>query len=419
MRAVSLAQGAVVASVATMLAVGLGAQTTDRASHWRDDLDVFSRTLKSRQIGFAQRNDVVAFDAEIDALKKQAATLSDAAITLRLMKLVAAAHDGHSHVNLPLFAPFRRLPLIFQWYADGLAVMSAAAEYSSALGLRVTRIGTMSPEDVLAAAAPYISHENASALRAESPGYLTTLELLQAIGAADATGRVSIAFAGPGGAPLELSVGPGSPVRWALVDALESRHVPVGVSRRHPDRRYYWYQYLPDTRAMYVKYDKCENDPALRFSAFAEAVLAAADRQRVDRWVVDLRDNSGGSNRVVAPLVTGLTKRPAEQPVFALIGGGTFSAGIDAAMDIKTRLHATLVGEPTGGRPNGWGNAKIVTLPHSGLRVQYSTSFFRIIRAADPPALDPDVPVAAALADVLAGRDPVLDAALSNSARPR
>jgi hypothetical protein len=409
----------VLAVVVMGLAIGLHAQTTDRASQWRDDLDVLSRTLKSGEVAFAQRNDVAAFDAEIDALKRNAATLTDAAITLRLMKLVAAAHDGHSHVNLPLFAPFRRLPLTVQWYADGLAVMSASAEYSSALGLRVTRIGGMSPEEVLAAAAPYISHENESALRAESPGYLTTLELLQTIGAADATGRVKIAFAGAGGAPLELSVTPGSPVRWSLVDALDARHAPVAVRRKRPDQRYYWYEYLPDARAIYVKYDKCENDPALRFSAFAETVLAAADRQRVDRWIVDLRDNGGGSTRVVAPLVSGLAKRAPQPRVFVLIGGNTFSAGVDAAIDLKTRLRATLVGEPTGGRPNGWGNAKTVTLPHSGLRVQYSTAFFRTMRDADPPALDPDMRASAALADVLAGRDPVLDVALSTPAKPR
>jgi hypothetical protein len=399
-------------AVALLLAVPLAGQPPDRPARWRADLSIFSHTLKSGQYEFAKRNDVAAFDAEIEVLQRDAATLTDADITLRLMKLVAAANDGHSHVDLPLFAPFRRLPVTVDWYADGLAVTSASPEYSDALGLRVTRIGAMTPEHVLAAAAPYISHENEFALRAESPGYLTTVELLQAIGAADADGRVHLTLERPDGTPVQRTVAPGSPMHWSLIDAFEARHTPRSVTRRHPDQRYYWFEYLPETRAMYVQYNVCENDPLQHFDVFAQTVLSVARSHPVTRWVIDLRENGGGSNRLIGPLREGLAQRAAREPIAVLIGGHTFSAGVDAAIDFKTRLRATLVGGPTGGRPNGFGNAKTMTLPSSHLKVQYSTAYFLSLRSADPPALEPDVAASATLADALAGRDPVLDAAL-------
>jgi peptidase S41-like protein len=399
-------------AVSIVLAATFAAQPADRAAGWRDDLAVFSHALKSGQYAFATRNDVAAFDAEVASLQRDAGALTDADITLRLMKLVAGAHDGHSHVDLPLFKPFRRLPLTFEWYADGLGVTSAAPEFTDALGLRVSRIGSMTPAQLLAAAAPYIAHENEFALRSESPGYLTTLELLQAVGAADASGRVTLALVGSDGSPVEVTVTPGNPLKWSTVSAFEARHTPSDVLHRHPDQRYYWYEYLAGARAMYVQYNICRNDPKRPFAEFVADLLAAADREHAQRWILDLRRNNGGSDRVVKPLTNALAGRSAHQPVFVLIGGGTFSAAIEAAMDFKAKAHATLVGEPTGGRPNIFGDPKTVTLPNSQLKVQYSTSFVRHVDA-DLSAIDPDIRVSATLADVLGGRDPVLDAGLT------
>ncbi|HEX4568373.1 MAG TPA: hypothetical protein VH138_17185 [Vicinamibacterales bacterium] len=66
-----------------------------------------------------------------------------------------------------------------------------------------------------------------------------------------------------------------------------------------------------------------------------------------------------------------------------MIGGATFSAAIENAMELREKLHATLVGEPTGGRPNIYGNPKTLTLPNSQLKVQYSCSTGRWHASAD------------------------------------
>src|SRR5262249_4046028 len=123
----------------------------------------------------------------------------------------------------------------------------------------------------------------------------------------------------------------------------------------------------------------------------------------------------GGRSGIIKPLLKGLSGHAARQPVFVLIGGATFSAAIENAMEMKEQLHATLVGEPTGGKPNIYGNPKTLTRPNSQLRIQYSTSFVHHVAGAEPTAVDPDVRVSPTLADLLAGRDPVLEAALRQS----
>jgi C-terminal processing protease CtpA/Prc len=76
-----------------------------------------------------------------------------------------------------------------------------------------------------------------------------------------------------------------------------------------------------------------------------------------------------------------------------LIGRQTFSSAVDLADAIKTYKLATLVGEETGGRPNGFGEAYVFRLPKSQLAVSVSSA--RFIRAsgdtADHRGVVPDV----------------------------
>jgi C-terminal processing protease CtpA/Prc len=152
----------------------------------------------------------------------------------------------------------------------------------------------------------------------------------------------------------------------------------------------------------------------LRFSDFAGRVLADVDAHPVKRVVIDMRENGGGDSRIIRPLKDGLEARLGKiGHVYVLIGPVTFSAGTDNAIELQSSLHATLVGEATGGKPSSYGEVKYVTLPNSKLIVQYTTKWFGSRKDSEPAALEPDVPVPLKLADALSGRDPALEAALS------
>jgi hypothetical protein len=113
--------------------------------------------------------------------------------------------------------------------------------------------------------------------------------------------------------------------------------------------------------------------------------------------------------------VDGLKLRPALSAgghLYVLIGGQTFSSGVYAAMDFRNDLHAMLVGEPTGNKPNHYGQQESFVLPNSKLKVDYSVKHFHLMPDADPPSLKPDLVVSRSLEDFLAGRDRALDTAL-------
>jgi hypothetical protein len=241
-------------------------------------------------------------------------------------------------------------------------------------------------------------------------------EVLRATGQVGADGRVAFRLARPDGSMTDLAVaaGPSQP-RPVMTTAADAIGAPAPLFRKQPNR-FYWYEYLPDRKALFIQYNRCANDPARPFSDFARDLFAFADAHPIERVIVDLRFNSGGDSRVIEPLIHGLRARGSLRErgrLFALIGRATFSSGLLAAIQFRNDLKAVLVGEPVGEKPNSYGEVRSIVLPHSRVTVQYSIKFFRMVKGSDPPAYEPDVRVGRTIADALAGRDPVLDAALA------
>jgi C-terminal processing protease CtpA/Prc len=273
----------------------------------------------------------------------------------------------------------------------------------------------MTPEKLDAAVAPYISYENDVWLHQQSPSFMTIVELLRHLGIASDDGSVEFTMAKPGDKPFTMKISPANPgVRVPLVNVTDAFHIPTPLFRKQP-QSYYWYEYLAEQRTLYIQYNRCQDDPQLSFAEFTKKVLDFADAHPVERVIVDLRFNSGGNSNVIKPLENGLKARPALSKyghLYALMGRATFSSGLLAAVDFRDDLHAILIGEPSGEKPNSYGEIKYLTLPNSKVEVQYSTKFFTIIKNGDPTTFDPDVSVPHSLADALAGRDPALEAAL-------
>lgn len=395
-----------------------------RDTRWREDLAVFAREFPAAQLDSARLYPRDRFDASIAAIARSIPAGSDADIVLALTRVVAGAHVAHTSVRLPVAGPlaFHRLPIGLQWFSDGLALTAGSEEYRDVLGLRVASIGRLTPERLEAAVAPFIAYENDAGLHQQSQSMMAVEEVLRAVGQVDADGRVAIVLARPNGSTRTLRVAavPSTPPP-ALVTVVEASGIAPGPARVEPSR-YYRYEILPATRTLYIRYNRCADDPRQPFAAFAADVFAAVDKNlaAIERVVIDLRANGGGDSRVITPLVDGLRARKtlsARGRLYALVGPATFSSGLLAAIRLKEELKAIVIGEPPGEKPNSYGEVRTLTLPNSGVVVQYSTKFYRLV-SSDPPTWEPDMTVRRSIADLHAGRDTVLEAALKVSKPP-
>ncbi|MBL7005466.1 MAG: hypothetical protein ISR78_00130 [Spirochaetia bacterium] len=166
--------------------------------------------------------------------------------------------------------------------------------------------------------------------------------------------------------------------------------------------------YYPSEKLLYILYNSCKNDPEHSFSNFISKQYSDLEGHPIDNVVVDLRNNSGGDSRIIKPLYSLLYNELSQSRLFIIIGPNTFSSGLMNAVELSQKFNGILVGSPTGGKPNHYGEVRSTQLP-SGNIISWSTNYFIMIPGDNSDALYPDLPVENESADFFALKDSVLE----------
>jgi hypothetical protein len=379
----------------------LGAQaTTTRDERWREDVRFLARELPARHKNAFAYVDQATFARAAAALDSAIPRLTDAQIQLRISGLAGLLRDGHTNAPLPTYA--LRLPLAVLWLDSGAFIVDADDDHRALIGSRITRAEGHAIRDVADSIRRYFSYENERWFQYRAGGLLLRPMGLRDAGIGTDTTSTTLEVTRDGvSSTVTIAAVPGQgfslPVRGDLP-----------LYRQRAGEKYWW-TWLPEERIIFVKYTKCI-DPA-DFKQLSDSVARAIDDRHPLRVVVDLRDNSGGNSEVVQPLIAALRSRDAinrPDALYVIMGRVTFSSGLLAAYDFRRRTHATLIGEPTGERPNSYGEVKNFRLPNSGLTINYSTKYFRLV-GGEPEAFFPDVLVPPTAEAYIAGRDPVME----------
>jgi uncharacterized protein (TIGR03437 family) len=394
----------------------LGLADAARDARWQQDLSYLASQLPSRHPNLFVSITRAGFNQAVADLSAAIPNLTDAEVVVGLAQIAALPGDPHTAIFLPDPAfTMHRTPLQMLWFDDGLFVTAASAAYPQAAGARVIQIGNMTADQAYSAVATVISHKNDPWLRYLSPSYLTNADILEALKIIPDTSAIPLVLQDLTGAQFTLNVA----ASFAPSHTIGQPDATSGFTalyRQNPSQ-FYWFAYLPAAKTLYFKYNSCQNMPGAPFTQFAQQLLSVFDANPVDSFVVDFRGNTGGDANIIAPLGAGLQQRQnrfsAGTRVFAIIDRGTFSSGEDDAEQFKGQPFARLVGEPSGGTPNHYGNVKTFTLPNSGLMVQYATQFFS--SPFNTSSLLPDVPVTIRSSDYFARHDPFLAAVFASS----
>ncbi len=148
-----------------------------------------------------------------------------------------------------------------------------------------------------------------------------------------------------------------------------------------------------DRRAVVLVYRQCRNAEYESFCRTTERLFAAASKHGTPKIIVDLRSNNSGKPTVMSPLVKGFQSHSnLRGHVAVLIDGNTGPAATQNAWELKREIGAVLVGSPTGGWVNTWGDVRTFHLPNSGLEVTHPTRM-TTVDGSGPGPLRPDVVV--------------------------
>ncbi len=130
----------------------------------------------------------------------------------------------------------------------------------------------------------------------------------------------------------------------------------------------------------------------LPFNTAQEGLGERLSEKQYKTIIIDLSDDVGGTyNPDKDKLVKLIADKISSQGIkcYVVIGRNTFSSGVLQAYKLKT-LGATLVGEPTGGALDHFGDRRQLSLPHSHLIINYSTKFFNLTGKGET-TLKPDI----------------------------
>jgi hypothetical protein len=359
---------------------------------WLEDLHALAEQLPKRHVEPWFHTSEAAWRAEVKRLETVLPGGSDAQNAVALARLVAMIGDGHTRLQLPIHA----YPLALYDFTDGLYVIGA--QDTSLVGAKLAAIGGKPLAEIRPQLLSVIPHENAAGDRGALPYVATQPDVLAGLGLAPDTQHATFTLALANGTSRDVTL---EPSLTNIAPAPPST-IPLYIER---PRDAYWMSTQPGL--VYVKYNLCAEGKPAR-ATFFDQVMAAVAADPTAKVVIDVRQNPGGNSRLLDPLIArlgGLRGR-----LYTVIGRKTFSSALLNALSLA-RIGATLIGEPTAGKPSHHGEVKMFPLPRSGLTVMYSTKYF-----PDPDhqtdSLVPEIPVELTYADWAAGRDPVLDAIL-------
>jgi hypothetical protein len=445
-----------------LLATPVVSQTITRAEAIKD-LDFLVHTIeKIHPDPYAVRPAAEATAERDRILADLPATMTKHELWLKLAAFVAGYRDAHTSLDLP---PFPDNPSYFpaevQWMAEGIVVTDEPPE-GVARGDRIVRINGQDPVALLQAWKLTVSAELEPTQRYQAAGTFRSLLHIRGMES-----------------PYTLQIiGPDGVQREVVLQGIKQEE--LGPARPAPqydvDNPVFQFRMLTDD-AGYMAWQFMVGNLE-RFERDVSRMMTVLNEHHAQTLIVDLRVNYGGrfdwekvvldhfarhpykdlegdgkivtrSNlpRVMKWLgleyvffpIDAWRYRPGTlihadalslpagsvQPFFSgnvcvLTGPGSFSAAVEFANIIQTYRLGTIIGEETGGAVNAHGRPLFFQLPKSGIQGHVANARYRR-PDGDKTSIRgvvPDIPVMATINDIRAGRDPVLERAMSCPAIP-
>ena len=395
---------------------------------WRHDLRYMSEEMRKWHRNLFHTITQVQFDKAIDELDQEIPSLARHQIIVEMARIVAMIGDGHTNIA-PTRDPkigFHTYPLKLYFFSDGLYIRSATREFAAIVGARIDSIGNASVEQAYRAVREIIGRDNEMGARFFAPFLLTIPEVLYALGLISdmEKGIYTIDIRGQ---QKTITLRPFEPAEtlasdtdtsWMLsgdwVDAREKAESPTPLWLKDPANKF-WFEYLPDSRTLYVQFNQVGNKENETVEAFSNRLFSFVDENSIDRFILDLRLNRGGNGQFNKPLLLGIiksTKIDQKGKLFTIIGRSTWSAAQFLVGELEEYTNTIFVGEPTGGKVNSYGDSHKIILPNSGITIRVSTLWWQEDERDIRRWIAPQIAAELTFQDYRANIDPALTAIL-------
>lgn len=368
-----------------------------------EDLAYFKTTLPQRHTNLFTKVSEATFNAKVDAIALKADSLNYETFTAALSKLIVAIGDEHTRVE-PNYT--KVLPIKFEQYKEGIFTIGVDRNYASSLLGRLIAINGQSMEVITMKFKTVIQSENKSYFTVGLLNFLNNPSFLKGLNITDTNDEVTYTLADATGKETKITLKSVPKNENSNIVFTDSYNAMLATKSND----FYWYQYDGTRKILYFNYSKCRENEQKPFDKFNEELFALIEKEKPNKIILDLRNNSGGNSAILDPFIEKIKDNylNKKQNFFVLIGKKTFSSALMNAVELKKNLSVTLVGETTSGSINHYGEVRGFSLPKTKLTIGYSTKYWENWKGKKGP-LQPDVSINYTVNSFKNGKDEALE----------
>ncbi len=389
--------------------------------NWEEDLTYLNKRIQKEFTSF-DPTVKPQFEARIKKLIEESNSLSNNEVTFKIMQLMAGLGDGHT--ELQVFGhdlEFERLPISTYYFEDGLYLLGAHEFLTEHMGSEITHVGGLPASELLGKMEALIAHDNEFEILHSIPSYLLIPRALKFMGFTDNISNVTFTLKNSSGKSVDITLSALTiqeylDGQWVNYRGINGISPPLSAT---PSEELHWYEYLVEEKTMYFWYGSVSDQKGKpKIKNVLKDLFREIDNVQPEKFVIDMRRNSGGNYHRSEPLLKAIKEREwlnQKGKIYAINGRRTFSAAMVTSVWLKQQTQTTLIGEPSRGNPNKTDNVEHFKLPNSQLRIEYTTRIKKHwpeLGNADHVPLDIRIPVL--FKDFANGNDPIMEYILKN-----
>lgn len=406
--------------LSTLLFISVIANSqNNKVIDWEADLNFIKIELPKNHIKLYNTKSEKDFFYGIEKIAQEKNKLSELDIAIKLQQLIASFGDSHTMVGWNQLADNKKIiPFNLFWFKDGLYIINTTEENQSILGYKILKINGNPLATIADSLSTLMTVDNNAVVKNDLPKLISYVQLLEHFGFVK-TDTIDLLLENGKGELLHYAIKP------AVLNRQNSRSFrPDSIALCYKNgKSLFADSILRKDAAYYIQYNVCasreyppqgfkgNSEQLPSFTDFKKKVIETINNNNFDKIIFDMRFNGGGNSAPGTELISELAaikKINQKGKLYVIIGRKTFSSAILNTLDFKRMTNAIFVGEETSGKPNHFGEIKLLELPDSRLKIYYSTKYFQK-STKDLKTITPNHLIEMKFKDFKEGHDPVYD----------
>jgi hypothetical protein len=377
---------------------------------WQEDFQFLKKKVEKTVPTYQIPENKKTFDEVYNIIRDSDVGNKKEDIVFALQYLLNTLND--EGCNVPLFqkgVALELLPIKTYWFNDGLYVLDASENYKDVIDQQIVKINNTTVDEVFNKLKRVINADNDYYRKYLFQAYGFMPLVLKTMGLGQSDNEITLQFASGETKAIKSS----SISDYALLSrGLPNNEVFSLTNKSHKDENY-WYEFLPNSKTLFVQLQKIENDEEVSFSEFTNQIELLIEQNKADKIIIDVRYGGGGNGFKLKGLTDLLKESEAiniKGNLFVLTSKATRGTLLELASILRLNTKAVIVGEPTAEGVNTVGDIKYVTLPNSKIKVSLTHTLWATSWKKDTSTfLLPDEQVAYNYSDIVEPRDPWLE----------